>query len=82
MVSDPEVRNLLRELCEIQREHLAEYRRVTSESLELQRAAVARQAEAGAAYGRVLIAGVILIVPLLGLLGVLLFRWGRVLFAG
>jgi hypothetical protein len=38
-----EVRQLLREIRDAQREQLAEYRRVTEHSLELQKRAVARQ---------------------------------------
>ena len=38
-----EIRQLLRDIRDAQREHLAEYRRVTERSLELQQRAVARQ---------------------------------------
>ena len=43
MEAEERVRRLLEEIRDVQREHLAEYRRVTKESLELQQRAVARQ---------------------------------------
>ena len=65
--TDP-VRQLLTEIRDAQRESLEEYRRVTSRSLELQEQAVVRQEQVVALYKRVLVAGTIVIVPLLGLL--------------
>jgi hypothetical protein len=66
--------HLLVEIRDLQREHLEEYRRVTHESLELQRRAVARQEQIGRLYKRVLIVaglavigGVVLIAHALGL---------------
>jgi hypothetical protein len=65
--------HLLVEIRDLQQEHLEEYRRVTQESLELQRRAVARQEQIGRLYRRVvavssLVLGamVVLLVWLLG----------------
>lgn len=77
MRESDEIRDLLVEIRDAQREHLAEYRRVTEQSLELQRRAVMRQEQIGKLYrgvvlgGGVLIAGIVaLIIYLLGKL-----RW-------
>ena len=48
---------LLTEIRDAQREHLAEYRKVTQESLALQKQAVARQEQIGKLYRRVLVVG-------------------------
>ena len=55
---------LLTEIRDAQREHLAEYRKVTQESLALQKQAVARQEQIVKLYRRVVLAGgaVILLV--------------------
>lgn len=55
---------LLTEIRDAQREHLAEYRKVTQESLALQKQAVARQEQIVRLYRRVVLAGgaVILLV--------------------
>ncbi len=68
MDSPDDANQLLREIRDAQRESLEEYRRVTSRSLELQEQAVARQEQLGALYKRALVAGAVVIVPLLGLL--------------
>jgi CHASE3 domain sensor protein len=80
MNGDPEIRQLLTEIRDSQREHLAEYRRVTERSLELQQRAVARQEQMGHLYRRLLIVGGGLIAMLLVLLVYLLARWSRYLF--
>jgi len=80
MNGDPEIRQLLTEIRDTQREHLAEYRRVTERSLELQQRAVARQEQMGHLYRRLLIIGGGLIAMLLVLLVYLLARWSRYLF--
>ncbi len=80
MDSENEVRQLLKEILDTQREHLAEYRRVTQRSLELQQRAVARQEQMGHVYRRVLIVGGGLVAILLVLLVYLLARWSRYLF--
>ena len=43
MTGEDEIRQLLKEIRDVQREHLAEYRQVTERSLDLQQRAVARQ---------------------------------------
>ena len=75
-----EIRQLLREIRDAQREHLAEYRRVTERSLELQQRAVARQEQIGQLSRRLVAVGGILTVALLALLVYLLARWWRYLF--
>jgi CHASE3 domain sensor protein len=75
-----EIRQLLKEIRDTQREHLAEYRRVTERSLELQQRAVARQEQMANVYRRLLIVGGGLVAALLVLLVYLLARWSRYLF--
>jgi len=74
------LQKVVEELRDIEREHLAEYRRVTKESLELQRQAVQRQQSLGQLYRRIAGFAAGLIVVLLGLLLYLLFRWSHQLF--
>jgi cytochrome c-type biogenesis protein CcmH/NrfG len=80
MEPDDRTRKLLEEIRDAQREHLAEYRRVTEQSLELQRRAVARQEQVGQIYKRVVLFGGVLVAVLLGLLLYLLVRWSHHLF--
>jgi len=75
-----EIRQLLQEIRDTQREHLAEYRRVTERSLELQQRAVARQEQMANVYRRLLIVGGGLVAALVALLVYLLVRWSRYLF--
>ena len=75
-----EIRQLLREIRDVQREQLAEYRRVTERSLELQQRAVGRQEWIGQLYRRMVLAGGTLVVLLLFLLVYLLVRWSSHLF--
>ena len=77
MESGEEVRRLLQEIRDIDREHLDEYRRVTTKSLELQQRAVARQEQFGRVYRLVLLIGGFFVVALLALLIYILFRWSR-----
>jgi type VI protein secretion system component VasF len=78
---DPDpARRLLEEIRDTQREQLAEYRRVTQHSLELQQRAVARQEQVILIYKRVVLLGAVLVALLLGLLGYLLVHWSRYLF--
>jgi len=79
-VQDDEVRQLLREIRDAQREQLAEYRRVTERSLELQQRAVGRQEQFAEIYRRFLVAGGIVVAMLLVLLVYILVRWSRYLF--
>ena len=80
MDSGDEIRQLLREIRDAQREHLAEYRRVAERSLELQQRAVARQEQFGQFSRRLIGVGGIMVVALLALLVYLLARWWRYLF--
>lgn len=61
---DRDTNDLLREMIELQREQLAEYRRVTAEQLELQRDSVQRQKHIGRSYrvGVVLYVGMLVVV--------------------
>lgn len=74
------IHRLLEEIRDAQREHLAEYRRVTRQSLELQERAVARQAQIAVIYKRVSVLGGLLVAGLMGLLLYLLVRWSHYLF--
>jgi CHASE3 domain sensor protein len=56
--------HLLVEIRDVQREHLEEYRRVTRESLELQRQAVKRQEQIGRLYQRVVAVGALILLGL------------------
>jgi hypothetical protein len=55
-----EIRQLLRDIRDAQREQLAEYRQVTQRSLELQQRAVARQEQIGRFMRRILLVGGVL----------------------
>ena len=81
MESDDETRRLLREIRDAQREQLAEYRRVTERSLDLQQRAVTRQEQIGHLYRRLLLVVGVLVAALLVLLVYLLVKWSRYLFA-
>lgn len=80
MEADDRTQKLLEEIRDAQREHLAEYRRVTQQSLDLQQLAVARQQEFGRLYRRILVLGAGLVIVLMTLLGYLLVRWSHYLF--
>ena len=54
MDSSEDVVQLLTEIRDLEREHLAEYKEFTTRALELQKEAVARQAAIGVLYKRVL----------------------------
>jgi hypothetical protein len=75
MAEADEVRQLLREIRDAQREQLAEYRRVTGQSLELQQRAVARQEQLALLYRRLALVGGVLVAALVALLVYLLIRW-------
>ena len=79
-MTDDTTRRLLEEIRDAQREHLAEYKAVTRQTLELQKQAVMRQEQLGAMYRRVIAAGAVVALPLLILLGFLLIRWSSRLF--
>ena len=75
-----EIGRLLKASRDTQREHLAEYRRVTERSLDLQQRAVARQEQMVQVYRKLLIIGGGLVSILLMLLVYLLIRYSRQLF--
>ena len=79
-MNDERMHTLLEEIRDVQKESLAEYRRVTQQSLDMQRQAVARQQQIGRLYQRVLLVGAAVVVPLLILLIYLLARWSDRLF--
>ena len=68
---------LLVEIRDVQREHLAEYRKVTQRSLELQQLAVTRQEQLGRLYRRVVVAGAMLILCIVIIIIVLMGRLFR-----
>jgi len=86
MESDDEIRLLLRDILDAQREHLAECRRVTERSLELQQRAVTQQEQLTRLYRRLVLVGGGLVAVLLALLiylvliYYLLAGWSRYLF--
>lgn len=80
MENEGEIRQLLQQLLEVEREHLAEYKRVTERSLELQERAVGRQEQYGRISRRVFLFGGLAVAALLILLVWLLARWSRQLF--
>ena len=80
MEADGHTQKLLEEIRDVQREHLAEYRRVTQQLLELQQRALARQEQVGLIYKRIVLIGGILVAALLTLLVYLLVRWSHYLF--
>ena len=66
MNDDPRTEQLLSQILEAQRAHLEEYKRVTSESLSLQRQGVETQSRHVRLYRRVLAALAIVLVALVG----------------
>ena len=66
MNENDEVKQLLTQILAAQRAHLEEYKRVTSQSLELQRHAVETQSRHVLLYRRVIVVAAILIVGLGG----------------
>lgn len=80
MEADNHTKQLLEEIRDVQREHLAEYRLVTQRSLELQQRALARQEQVSLIYKRIVLIGGVLVAVLLSLLGYLLLRWSDYLF--
>ncbi len=80
MEADGRTERLLEEIRDTQREHLAEYRRVTHELLALQERALERQRQLGHVYRRIVLVGAGLVGILLVLLVYLLVRWSHYLF--
>lgn len=74
MESDEEVRTLLTEIRDTQREHLAEYRRIAERALAVQEQAVARQEEYTRFYRRISGVALAAIVVVVAYLGYLILR--------
>ena len=68
MQESNEIKQLLTEIRDLQRESLGEYKKVTQRSLELQQQAVTRQEQLGRLYRRVVLAGSLLILAIVILL--------------
>ena len=68
------------EIRDLEREHLAEYRKVSAEILGLQKSAVDKQAVYGRVYKRMLLFGSVMIFALMILLVFLLAKWWGPLF--
>ena len=75
MQESDEIKQLLMEIRDQQREYLAEYRKVTQRSLELQRQGVNRQEKLGRLYQRVVMVAAILSVIIVILLFYLIGRY-------
>jgi hypothetical protein len=80
MDRDERTHALLEQIRDAEREQLAEYRRVTQQSLDLQQRAVERQQELGRLYRRVVLMGGVAVFVLMALLLYLLVRWSHYLF--
>jgi len=68
MDRDDEIGRVLREIRDVQREQLAEYRSVMESSIEIQQRAVAQQEELRRLYRRLVLVGGSLVAVLLALL--------------
>ena len=66
MESDEEVRTLLTEIRDTQREHLAEYRRIAERALAVQEQAVKRQEQYTTFYRRISLVALAAIVVVIG----------------
>ena len=73
-------RKILNEIRDLQREHLAEYRKVSEEALQIQRNALARQELIAGVYRRVVVLGGVMVLALTVLLVYLLAKWWGPLF--
>ena len=80
MEANDRIEALLQDLLDSQREHLAEYRKVTQQSLEMQQRSIARQEAFAALYRRMVVIGGTVAMALLVLLIYLLVRWSGYLF--
>lgn len=86
MDRDEEIRRLVRDLRDVQREQLAESRRAAERSLELQERAIAQQEQLRRLYRRLVLVGGSLVAVLLAvfvylvLIYYLLAGWSRYLF--
>jgi len=68
MQESNEIKELLTEIRDAQREHLAEYKNVTGRSLELQERAVKRQEQLAKTYRIALVVSAILITGIVALI--------------
>lgn len=68
MDASEEVLDLLRELRDVQREHLQEYKAFATRALAIQEETVARQASIAVLYKRVLVVAAVVVAGLLGYL--------------
>lgn len=68
MQESQKIKELLTEIRDGQKEHLAEYKRVAQRSLELQQQAVTRQEKIGKLYKRMVVFGSLLIVFIIALI--------------
>ena len=75
MPESDEVKELLTQIRDLQREQLANYKQVTQRSLELQQQAVTRQEQLGRLYRIVVLAGSILVLLLVLLLVYIIRRY-------
>ena len=75
MRESDEVKELLTQIRDLQREQLAHYQQVTQRSLELQQQAVTRQEQLGKLYRKVVLAGAILVLLLVLLLVYIVRRY-------
>ena len=73
-------RKILTEIRDLQREHLAEYRKVSEEALQIQRNALARQELIAGVYRRVVVIGGVMVLALTIFLVYLLAKWWGPLF--
>ena len=74
MNDSEEIKRLLTEILDVERDHLREYQRVTTRSLELQQEAVDRQARVIALYRRALMFSFCLVAFILILIVYLLTK--------
>jgi len=65
MKETDEIKQLLSEIRDLQRESLGEYRRVTQRSLDLQQQAVTRQEQISKLYRRVLVGVIPLVIAII-----------------
>ena len=75
MESNDEIRRLLEEIRDTQREHLAAYREAAQRSVALQEEAVERQRSHVELYRRWMVAGALVIAAVLGLVLLLIWRY-------
>jgi hypothetical protein len=68
MEDQKRIEELLEQIRDAQRESLDEYKRVTSQSLELQQRAVTRQEQLGKTYRVALLVSAALIIAIVGLI--------------